>query len=172
MIRIFLVFAVVTGYAIAPAAAASATPQPFELTQARDGPVLLTVETAKGARTFTLRALEALGTYRVRTSTFWPADNGVYDGVLMSDLLRAAGLGDAPAVRVIALDGYSQVLPRGDWTRWPLMIATRRNGRPLTRRHKGPLRVVYPRDSDKRLADQAFRLRWVWMVKTIRRAKQ
>lgn len=129
--------------------------------------VLLQAGAPGQERAFTLAQIEALGLHRVTTSTYWPADDGTYEGVLLRDLLAAAGLGNAAQVRVTALDGFTQAIPREDWTRWPVMVATRKNGAALGVRDKGPLRIVYPRDMDPALRDAQYRLRWVWMIKGI-----
>jgi len=118
-------------------------------------------------RTAAFGDIEALGLHRVTTSTFWPADDGTYEGVLLSELLAAFGLEDARAIRISAADGFSQIMPREDWARWPVMLATRKNGKLMSRRNKGPFRIIYPRDSDPTLEDLSYRLRWVWLVKRI-----
>lgn len=129
--------------------------------------VLLQVGAPGQERAFTLAQIEAIGLHRVTTSTYWPADDGTYEGPLLRDLLAAAGLANAAQVRVTALDGFTQAIPREDWTRWPVMVATRKNGAALGVRDKGPLRIVYPRDMDPALRDAQYRLRWVWMIKGI-----
>lgn len=123
-------------------------------------------------RTLSLAELEALGLKRLRTTTFWPGDDGVYEGVLLRDALQAAGMGDVAAIRVIALDGFSQVLPRADWMRWPVLLATRRDGQAMTVRNKGPLRIIYPRDMSPALQDPSYRLRWVWLIRSIEAVAQ
>lgn len=127
----------------------------------------LRIKAAGGEVVLSLADLEALPLYRVTTSTFWPADDGTYEGPLLADVLQRAGLAEAAALKAVARDGFSQVIPRDDWTRWPVMIATRRNGQPMTARTKGPLRIIYPRDMDKTLHDTVYRLRWVWLLQTL-----
>lgn len=126
--------------------------------------VVLTVKVGSRQTTWTLAQLEGLGVHRVQTATFWPDDDGVYEGPRLADVLAASGLEDAERLRVTAKDGFSQVIAREDWSTWPLLLATRRSGQLLSTRQKGPLRVIYPRDMDRRLADPVYRLRWVWMV--------
>ena len=128
---------------------------------------VLVIEGPQGLRRYTLAQLEALGVHEVTTSTFWPDDNGTYQGPLLADVLRDAGLAGAPLVRVVALDGFSQRIPHEDWSRWPMVLATRRNGQAMGTRSKGPLRIVYPRDMDPSLEQGIYRLRWVWMVSRI-----
>jgi len=149
------------------AAGAGPVPVRVDLPLSKDDRAVLVVQTGAGARSFSLAQLEALGLYRVSTSTFWPGDEGVFEGPLLADVLKAAGLDDAAEVRVSALDGFTQQIAREDWTRWPVMLATRKKGQPMTTRNKGPIRIVYPRDMDPQLADARYRLRWVWLVKQI-----
>ncbi|MCG6659078.1 molybdopterin-dependent oxidoreductase [Halomonas campisalis] len=146
---------------------ASNWPQPVSLPPLEGDRVVLRVTGEHGERGYTLAQIEALGLHRVTTTTFWPEDGGTYEGVLLADLLAEAGLAEAAAVRVLALDGFSQILPREDWQRWSVLLATRQDGQPMATRDKGPLRVIYPRDADPRLEDLAYRLRWVWLVQAI-----
>lgn len=153
-----------------PGAAFSAlpnTPQPVALPPPTATLPVLTVQGTAGPKRFSIADLEALGTYRVATATFWPDDDGTYEGPLLRDVLKSAGLDQATSVRVRAHDGFSQVLPREDWQKWPVMLATRRDGKPMSPRTKGPLRIIYPRDMAPELADTVYRLRWVWLVDSI-----
>ena len=154
-------------------ATASSVPQPVRETlpaAAQASRVVLRVESGGKEIRWTLAQLEALGTYRVTTRTYWPDDNGTYEGPLLSAVLKASGLDPATRVRVLARDGFSQVVPSEDLTSWPLMLATRRDGQPLDLARKGPLRIIYPRDMDPRLEAPVYRLRWVWMVDRIEAA--
>lgn len=149
-------------------AAAASEPRPVQLAPLSDTRASIAfVGAGQGSKVLTLAEIEALGLYRVRTATFWPGDDGVYEGALLSDVLQAAGLADAKAIRVLALDGFSQVLPRADWTRWPLLLATRRDGMAMSARNKGPFRIIYPRDMSSSLQDPTYRLRWVWLIRSI-----
>ena len=132
---------------------------------------VLSITTPAGIRQYTLAELEAVGLTKVTTKTFWPADDGSYQGPLLADVLKLAGLDNTAAIRVSARDGFSQVIPRSDWTRWPLLLATRRDSHPLSARDKGPLRIIYPRDQDPALEDTIYRLRWVWLVRAIEPAE-
>jgi hypothetical protein len=142
-------------------------PQPVTLPPIAAERPVLRVGHGAAARDYSLSMLERLGLYEVATDSFWPDDDGIYEGVLLADLLKDAGLADAAAIRITAADGFSQDLPRTDWTRWPLLLATRRDGKPLARREKGPTRIIYPRSADEALKDPVYRLRWVWLVRSI-----
>jgi hypothetical protein len=151
-------------------AVASGTPEVVRepmLPAAQASRVVLKVQSGGKESRWTLAQLEAIGMHRVTTRTYWPDDNGTYEGPLLSAVLKASGLDPAARIRVLARDGFSQVVPSEDLTNWPLMLATRRDGQPLDLARKGPLRIIYPRDMDSRLEAPVYRLRWVWMVDRI-----
>lgn len=136
------------------------------------GTTVLTVHGPAGVRKFSLAELEAGGLHRITTSTFWPDDDGTYEGPLLAEVLKRAGIENAESIRIRARDGFSQVMPRQDWQTWPVLLATRRDGKPMPPRAKGPLRVIYPRDMAPELSDPVYRLRWVWLVEAIEPVKK
>jgi hypothetical protein len=166
--RLVLVLAVMLLSTLSPALAQSAGGAvAVDLPRQTSSAPALEIVTPAGRVSLSLADLESLPLHRVTTATFWPDDDGTYEGPLMADVLRRAGIDGAAALRLTARDGFSQVIPRQDWMRWPLLLATRRDGKPMSIRQKGPLRVIYPRDSDKELTDPVYRLRWVWLLKSI-----
>ncbi|WP_052000268.1 hypothetical protein, partial [Caenispirillum salinarum] len=140
---------------------------PAPLPQPDPGPTVLTVAGAAGVQEYDVADLEALGPHALEADLVWQDESDVYHGVLLSDVLADAGLADVPAVRVRALDGYSAVIPRADWRRWPILLATRRGGDLMPVRGKGPLRILYPLTPDAVLAMPQMDTRWVWMVEAI-----
>ncbi|SOD96809.1 molybdopterin-dependent oxidoreductase [Caenispirillum bisanense] len=155
--------------AVLPAAADEAGPRPLPVTlpPLPPGPPVLTVEGPSGPRSFTLAQLEALGLYALTVDLVWADEGGTYQGVLLADVLAAAGLAEVPAVDVEGLDGYRATIPHDDWRRWPVLIATRRDGAAMAVRDKGPLRILYPLTPDEVLASPKMDLRWVWMIARI-----
>lgn len=149
------------------AAAPSAMPSPVALPPSTSTRTLLTIKTADGDKRYSLPALEQLGLFRLTTESFWPSDQGSFEGVRLSDLLKDAGIADSAAIRVTAVDDFSQMIPRKDWETWPILVATRHAGVPLQIGNKGPLRIIYPRDLDASLSNEIYRLRWVWMIQSI-----
>lgn len=147
--------------------AQTGAPQAVSLSALPAGKTVLTVKGTNGVRKFSIAELENLGTHRLNTKTFWPADDGTYEGVLLSTILKQAGIESSEAIRVRARDGFSQIIPSQDWEKWPILLATRRAGNAIPTRDKGPLRIIYPRDMSPELADTLYRLRWVWLVDLI-----
>jgi len=164
--RFVLFFVLAGGFTVAHAEAPGA-PKAVAVAASTVTVPVLTLQGASGPLLMSLADLEGLGMHEVRTKTFWPEDDGNYAGPLLRDVLQRAGLDKADEIRVRAKDGFSQVIPRQDWERWPILLATRRDGQLMKPRNKGPLRIIYPRDMSPELAESVYRLRWVWLVEHI-----
>ncbi len=129
------------------------------------GPVILTVVTPEGSYRLDRAALEKL-TWVERKTLFHPEEKlgtvGVFQGVLLADLLRELGYPDPGRVRFEALDGYRITV---DWERiapFHPMLALDQDRRPLPERY-GPVRVIFPY---KRLKPDpvAYNAYWVWQL--------
>ena len=129
--------------------------------------VILTIKTPNRTRQFNHGQIEAIGLKRLSTTTFWPEDYGEFDGVLLRDLLTEAEIEDAPEIIITALDGYIAIIPREDWRKWDVILATRHEKKTMSIRKKGPLRIVYPMDIGGEIADSDMRIRWIWAIKSI-----
>lgn len=142
--------------------------EPVTLEPLADTSTILTLTDSAGqTRNFSLPDIERLGTYRLYTETFWPGEGGNYEGVLLKDLLATVNIEGVDAILVEAIDGYAQSLPRRDWERWPTLVATRKEGQPMTVRNKGPLRIIFPMESDPELQNRDMGAHWVWMIRFI-----
>lgn len=119
----------------------------------------------------TVRELEALGLYRVTTTSPWEEGNLTFEGVLFSNVVEHLGLGEANAVRLRALDSYTQVIPRQDWVDKPLILATRQDGKQLTRRTQGPTRIIYPLPEYPAYNAALHDGRWVWLIDSVEPAE-
>jgi len=134
------------------------------------GPVLLTI-TGKLGRTnheneaiFDEAMLAALPQRRIETSTPWTDGKKLFEGVLLADLLDLVGVGDAQTFRAIALNEYEIVTPISEAIEHGALLAMRMDGKPLTRRDKGPIWIVYPRDSNSSIQDERHDARWAWQL--------
>ena len=163
------VFLAVAGALAAPViGAAQENLERVELPPLAKGEVVLEIATPSGAQQYDLATLEAIGLYRITTRSQWDQESPTFDGILLSDLLDDAGLDEAPEVLVTALDDYSQAIPREDWTAYPVMVATRQDGKLLRDDERGPLRIVYPLSFYPELDDDLYHARWVWSLKHIK----
>ena len=75
--------------------------------------------------------------------TGWRVDDVPWNGVLLSDVLDAAGANpDAYSLRFFSFDGvYTESLTREQAMRPDVLVATQMYGQPLTREHGGPVRL-------------------------------
>ena len=77
--------------------------------------------------------------------TAWSKLNTPWEGVLVDDILAEAGI-EPPTTFTLAhsYDGYSTNVPAVDLVGGKAMIALRYEGKPLTRDHGGPARLLVP----------------------------
>ena len=118
---------------------------------------------------FTPADLETLPTYAMVTLTPWRERPARFEGVLLSDLLRETGLYDSAAIRVTAENDYITTIPRAVWTSLPILIATRVDGAPHSRRERGPIQFVIDMDAH-RSTDLAREEYMVWMASRLEAA--
>lgn len=157
---LFLLISLV-GFAAGPVLS-SALPQP-------SGRIVLTVSgaientnTGDLAR-FDRQMLEDLGTRSLTTSTSWTDGPTRFEGVLARDLLRAVGA-KGSVVKATALNDYSIEIPIEDFEKYPVLFAMKMDGSELSRRDKGPIWVVYPRDDYSELRNPKVDAKWIWQL--------
>lgn len=133
------------------------------------GPELLTVTgkienmNSDGAALLDEGILSTFPKHRIETRTPWTDGVASFDGVLLSDVLAAVGA-CGNSLFAEAINGYRIELPISDAEKFGVLLAMRMNGRPLSRRDKGPLWMVYPRDSFDEIRDERYDSRWVWQL--------
>lgn len=114
--------------------------------------------------------LESFPTYRLETTTPWREVPAVFEGVLLADVLREHGLHSAGAIRMTAENDFNAVFDREVWEAAAFLIATRVDGRPHTRRARGPLQIVVAADDYQRI-DIIGERHLVWSLSRIEPAE-
>lgn len=142
-------------------------PQPVDLAPIQHSQAALEVIGKDGtSTTYTPADLERFTTYRLNTVTPWREQPAEFEGVLLSDILEASGIADVPAIRVTAENDFASIIPREVWSSIPVLVATRVDGKPHSRRARGPIQFVM--DSDAyRASDVAKESNLVWMAARI-----
>lgn len=151
--------------------AAAARPEAGELPEPTGRPVLevsgaIGRTNAPGQALFDLAMLEALGMRELVTTTPWTEGEQRFSGVDPRSLLRAVEA-RGTELEIAALDGYRAVVPVADLERFPMLLATRRDGRPMPVRERGPLWLVYPWSTHPETTGQPYRGRAVWQLRSI-----
>ena len=137
------------------------------------GPVLLTIagkiENANrdGVAVFDEAMLMALPWHSIETSTPWTDGKNLFEGVRLSSILDRIGVGKAEILRVMALNEFENFIPVSDVEKYGVLLAMRMDGKALSRRDKGPIWLVYPRDDFPELQDERQDSKWVWQLTRI-----
>ncbi|WP_449396469.1 molybdopterin-dependent oxidoreductase [Devosia riboflavina] len=147
-------------------AAAAATGSALSLPVfAESEPVILEVSgQVEATRTFTLSQLRALGVTSLETSTAWTDGAPEFEGVLGRNVLDTLGPLSSSHVTALALNDYRADIPLSDFYEYDVLFAWSMDGEMMTRRDKGPLWIVYPRDNVPQLREERYEHRWVWQL--------
>jgi len=137
------------------------------LAPSHDQTIVLTAIIKGKKKDYSLAQIESIGMKTLKTNTYWPEDDGVYEGILLKDFLKTLNSEKADSIKLTALDNYSCEILKKDWDTWPVIIATRRNGTPLSLRTKGPLRIIYPKFLGGKLDEKDRTIQWIWAIKSI-----
>lgn len=160
------ILAVLCALAFATTAAAD-TVEPVTLSPITHADAALVIVGADGTEVrYAPADLEALETYRMRTTTPWREEPADFDGVLLSDLLAANNLSDLEEIQVIAENDFVSSFPRDLWEAVPVLVATRVDGKAHSRRERGPIQFVIHSD-DYAASNLATEAHLVWMAARI-----
>lgn len=150
------------------AVAAAALPRPA---RARARP-LLTVVSPNGSRQrYDEEDLAALTWHDIVTHTVWTDGLQTFRGPYLRDILVQTGVSaDDLALRrltLTALNDFRVDVPARDAFAFDPILARNANGQPMLVRDKGPLWLIYPRDTTPALQTPEFDERWVWQLTLI-----
>lgn len=114
---------------------------------------------------FSRTMLENMPKKTLHTSTLVTDGVKRFDGVLVRDLLEKLGVNkNASQVEASALNDYKISIPLADFYDYDVLLATHMDAVELLSTDKGPLWLVYPRDSQRILQDIRYDYRWVWQL--------
>lgn len=136
------------------------------------GPVILTIsgnitKTNNGDKAdFDLEMLHALGTRAMSMTTSWTDGTQEFSGVLMRDLMAAVGA-TGKTVEAIALNDYTYGINIEDFSLYPVILATKLNGKIIKVRDKGPLWIIYPLDEFTKIQQGSIERRMVWQLRQL-----
>lgn len=121
---------------------------------------------AGGALSLDRGLLETLPQHEFATSTIWTDGVVTFRGVLLRDLLQAAGA-TGGTVTLTALNDYSISMPAADALAEGPLLAFLMNGEPMSVRDKGPVWLVYPYDAAPRFRSEQTYARSIWQLDRI-----
>ena len=142
-------------------------PQPVNLGPINHAKAELVVVSPDGAQvSYSPSDIETFPTFRVETTTPWRNEPAQFDGVLLRDLLAANGMAEMPAIRVTAENDFAVTIEREVWEDVDILVATRVNNLPHSRRTRGPIQFVIDQQAFEASTLTAER-HLVWMAARI-----
>lgn len=136
------------------------------------GDVILTVsgkisaKNAEGTAQFDIESLRALPAKTVSTSTIWTEGVHVFTGVPLALLLDELG-SSGSTLRALAINDYAVDMPVAELQELAPILAYEMDGKPMHRRDKGPLWIIYPYDSSSDYQTSLVYSRSVWQLDRI-----
>jgi len=125
--------AVMLACALAPAVVAS---EPILALEALDG----------STRKLTLQDMDALPQITIRTKTPWHQGEQIFAGPALLALIRSHKI-EGKLLLAEAINDYHALIPADELTAEYPILATRRNGKTMSVRDKGPVFIIYPYSS-------------------------
>ncbi len=110
--------------------------------------------------------LEALGVSELTVETAWTDGRPTFIGVLGSKVLEAVGASGKTAV-ARAINDYKVEIPVAEIRDYPVLFALQQDGRYMRVRDKGPIWIVYPRETYPELDTEGYKDRWIWQLESI-----
>ena len=115
----------------------------------------------------TIDDLKEIGMTTMKTSTIWTDGVHVFEGTLLSDLLKHLEA-EGSEIEATAINDYSIKIPVTDAVADGPIVAYAMDGNPMSRRDKGPLWVIYPFDRSAKYRTETIYSRSIWQLSKIR----
>ena len=125
--------------------------------------IVLSIDHDKKEYHFTLEDMMAFDPVTFSTKTIWSHGIQEFKGVPLKDLLDSINISEGKMLAV-AVDDYAVAIPVSDAVENGPIIAYLQNGATMSRRSKGPLRIVYPYDGNKRYQTETVYSRSIWQL--------
>lgn len=126
---------------------------------------VLTIQVEGGAAPVSIN-LSSLPQTVFETTTIWTTGMQEFTGVPLAVLLDTIGAKDGIA-RAVAANDYAVDIPIASITSTEPIVAWKIDGKPISRRTKGPLWIVFPYDSDAKFRTETVYSQSIWQLQSI-----
>lgn len=116
---------------------------------------------------YKIAALETLPLYETTLPALYKGEDGAYQGVLLDDIFKDAGINDYKKVRMSALDGYVIEFAHAPLAGTKGFIATRFKGMEMPVEKKGYTRLLLPAEVDWKNPVNTNTSIWIWNLNKI-----
>ncbi len=115
---------------------------------------------------FDRQMLEALGIDDLTVETAWTDGRPTFSGVLGKKILDAVAA-DGSLIVARAINDYKVEIPLAEMRKYPILFALKQDGRYMRVRDKGPIWIIYPRETYPELDTEQYKHRWIWQLESI-----
>lgn len=129
-------------------------------------PAILSIIDGKTEQAFSLKQLDQFEQHSFKTKTPWTS-RYQFSGPLLKDVLQSLLNNLDGTLRARALNDYMVNLDRDLLLRYPVILATRMDGKPMRIRNKGPIWIMLPFDQFPELDVTAVHSQMVWQLRSI-----
>ena len=116
---------------------------------------------------FSRADLEALEQFTMKTGNPFIDTVAEFRGPSAHEVVDMIGRAGANHVRLIAANDYFVEVEIAELEKYRPVLAIEMDGKPLSRRDKGPVWLMYPIDSYPELQDSVYNSRLIWQLRTI-----
>ncbi len=128
--------------------------------------VILSVIDGKTEQVFSLNQLDQFEQHSFKTRTPWTSRHE-FSGPLLKDVLQSSLKSLDGTLRARALNDYIVNLDSELMLRYPVILATRMDGKPMRIRNKGPIWIMFPLDQLPELDVTTVHSQMVWQLRSI-----
>jgi hypothetical protein len=108
--------------------------------------------------------LKALPQVTVRTGNEFVSGVPRFVGPLARDVVGLLGRGHATVAKLTAANDFAVEIDLAEFQQYDVILAMEQDGRPLSRRDKGPIWLIYPMDDHVNLQDPIYNNRLIWQL--------
>ncbi|WP_370280407.1 hypothetical protein [Pontibacterium sp.] len=130
--------------------------------QAGDKAILSVVD-AGGTKAYSLKELDGFKQHVIETSTPW-TETHTFSGPLLKEVLLKSGAYQGHTVKAYALNDYIVEINQELLDNYPVILATRKDGKIMRIRDKGPIWIMLPLDQSPELDNRRMHGQMVWQL--------
>lgn len=128
--------------------------------------IILTVTQGEASAQYSLKQLDAFPQHAYETKTPWTGRH-TFSGPLLKDVMFKSGPVTSKAISARALNDYIVDIDLMLIEKYPVLLATRMDGKPMRIRNKGPIWILFPLDQSPELDTMEVHGQMVWQLEKL-----
>lgn len=128
--------------------------------------IILTVTHGEASEQYSLKQLDAFPQHDYETKTPWTGRH-TFSGPLLKDVMFKSGLVSPRGITARALNNYIVDIDLTLIEKYPVILATRMDGKAMRIRNKGPIWILFPLDQSPELDIMEVHGQMVWQLERL-----